>query len=275
MLESAIFSFFSFKGLFALQRMSSRAQCGVRKVPTRPSQPSCTRRPLSRYLERGPWPAQGAPPAAFCPNPLPGHCAHPSGSTEKPDSPQCCGLRPRHSPGLPRTRPLSTATSPVPGTAASGLSHECLPRPILAWPRGSPCETGTWQHLPSGAAAGSAHARGAETGLACGGVWSVSSPCGSLPRPRSVRLSARRGLAGAWGPLSAWPPSSSHGRRRPPRRRSRTSPGSQSGRLATAGLLATAVFPEQGGGTQCIMGQGGVTFRLALGPPPQPHSQTF
>lgn len=106
-------------------------------------------------------------------------------------------------------------------------------------------------------------------------VWSVSSPCVSLPRPRSVRLSARRGLAGAWGPLSARPPSSSHGRRRPLRRRSRRSPGSQSGRLATAGLLATAVFPEQGGGTQCIMGQGGVTFRLALGPPPQPHSQTF
>lgn len=68
------------------------------------------------------------------------------------------------------------------------------PWPIPARPRGSPCETGTWQHLPSGAAAGSAHARGAETGLACGGVWSVSSP--SL----GLALCACR-HAGAWGSL--------------------------------------------------------------------------
>lgn len=182
------------------------------------------------------------------------------------------GCAPDTLPGSPEPGPSHRPRPQCPARRLQVYHMSASPWPIPARPRGSPCETGMWQHLPSGAAAGvSSRAWGQDRP----GVWRRVERQLSLPRPRSVRLSARRGLAGAWGPLSARPPSSSHGRRRPPRRRSRTSPGSQSGRLATAGLLATAVFPEQGGGTQCIMGQGDVTFRLALGPPPQPHSQTF
>lgn len=95
----------------------------------------------------------------------------------------------------------------------------------------------------------------------------------ALPPSAALRpLSACRGLAGAWGSLSA-PASFTY--TRPAKGHSRKSPDSQSGRLAQAELLARAVFPEQGGGTQCIVGQGGVTFRLLLGLPPQPHVQTF
>lgn len=111
------------------------------------------------------------------------------------------GCAPDTLPGSPEPGPSHRPRPQCPARRLQVYHMSASPWPIPAQPRGSPCETGTWQHLPSGAAAGSAHARGAETGLASGGVWSVSSPCGSLPRPRSVRLSARRGL-GEPGDLS-------------------------------------------------------------------------
>lgn len=230
MLESEIFFFFfASKGLFSLQwkEFESPVWCLEGPHTLRHARP-LRRRPLSRCLEPGPWPAQGVRPAAFRPDPLPGR--HPSGPTEKPDSPQCCGLSTAptfsRAPGRGRA-PQNQAclSSHVPGAwhGASGLSHECLlPSPSwlclwlhlcgplsssVKWGRGSTC-------APGAAVGGKLTCVSAETGRACGVAWKCRL---SLPRLHFVRCLH----AGAWrepGDRSLLRPlSRTHGRQRPPR----------------------------------------------------------
>lgn len=72
------------------------------------------------------------------------------------------------------------------------------PWPIPARPRGSPCETGTWQHLPSGAAAGvSSRAWGRDRP----GVWRRVERQLSLRLPPSASLCAPVGTPGPGGSL--------------------------------------------------------------------------
>lgn len=130
----------------------------------------------------------GRPPATFCPNSLPGHRPHPSGST-KPDSPQCCGLCPPTRSRAPQNQ--APLIGQVPSAWHGGfrsITRVSPPVPILALPVAPAlcpfiCETGTWRHPPSwGSRGGELPRVRAETGLACGVAWSVGYPCVSLPR---------------------------------------------------------------------------------------------
>lgn len=157
------------------------------RLPHAPSRPP-PRGPFSRCLEPGPWPAQGAP----LPPSAPTRSQDTVLTLQDPLSPilrSAAGCAPRHAPGLPRTRPLSSAWSPVPGTGASGLSHECplrSPSWLCPWlqlcaPSSVRRGRGGTRH-PGAAAGGELPRVRAETGLACGVAWSVGYPCVSLPR---------------------------------------------------------------------------------------------